>query len=353
MTGIGRSGTSFAAKVLSEAGACLKGDWFNEDIKAGMEFDSMALLNNEIMHGNAGSVDGAISNLGIENIKPLLGSGTFFKDPRFVLTFNEWMESDYEIEHIVYCKRDYREIYESSIKSGHGLAGDLEAGIVILSFSGFVSCFSYIEKSFFQTVKRAGIPVTVLDYPRSVLEFSEIEKLGPLVDVNNLKDAWEKVRNPENIRKPNHEFSSIPNVQDVFNIRISELNQLIAGRDQIIAQKDQAIAQKDRAIVEHEHAISERDQALAQKDQAITEYELAIFARDHAIAGHEHALSERDQAIAVLDNLLKERERKIAEYESKVIFIPGLKKLDRVFRKKFRDPVKGFISNVLSSKRGC
>jgi len=289
ITGIGRSGTSFTARVLSEAGARFNSVWFDKDIKAGMEADVMAYLNNEIMHNKAASVDEAIANLGIEDIRKDLVKGIFIKDPRFLLTVNEWLESEYDIEHIIYCRRDYREIYESSATSGHGIAGNPEEGIVILTYSGFVTCFSYMEKRFFETAKRSGVPVTVLDYPKSVLDFSEIEKLGALVDPGKLKDAWEKVRNPDKLREPNAEFSSI---WDIISNNLKE--------------------------------ISELEQALAEKDGFIESQKLRY------------------------ENIIAKQQSVMAKYESRIVYIPWLKNLERSVRKKIIYPVKNMFKGSKS-----
>lgn len=274
ITGIGRSGTSFTAKVLNEAGACFKGAYFDNSIKAGMESEPMARLNNEIMFGRASTVEEAISSLGIEDFKTELEDGVFFKDPRFILTLSEWLESGYNIEHIIYCSRDYREIYQSSLASGHGMAGDPDAGIVILSYTGFVTCFSYMEKMFFRIAKQAGVPITFLYYPRSVLDFAEFEKLGSLFDLKSLKDAWLKVRKPAGLRIIGSDTSESSGLPDISNLNSAALTKAISQLEQTIASKDRAIAM----------------------------------------------------------------------YESKFIYMPWLKRMGRNIRKRFLKPVKGCLS---------
>ncbi|MGC2423710.1 MAG: hypothetical protein WA666_05080 [Nitrospirota bacterium] len=199
ITGIGRSGTSFTAKVLSDAGANLKGDWFDEKIRAGMEYKKVAEINNLLIQGSASSLDMAISRLGQSEIKSELSGSVIIKDPRFVLTLDLWLAAGTDVEHIVYCARDYKEIFDSSLKTGVGGVGDVSNGVFIPTFNGAKVYFTYLERMFFKLAKDHGIPITTVNFPLSAENFSEFEKLAFLADKERLRNSWEKLRRPREI----------------------------------------------------------------------------------------------------------------------------------------------------------
>jgi hypothetical protein len=196
VTGLGRSGTSFTAKVLSEAGARFMGEWFDENIKAGMEYPKVAAINNLLRTGGAYSIDEAISKLGMPEIKSELSEGVIVKDPKFVLTLDFWIKSGINIEHIVYCSRDYKQIFKSSIKSGRGSVGDVKA-VFIPTFYGANVYFTFLERMFFKITSDAGIPVTRVHFPESTKDWAEIEKLSFIAGREKLKEAWERCKRPE------------------------------------------------------------------------------------------------------------------------------------------------------------
>jgi hypothetical protein len=212
VTGAGRSGTSFTAKVLCEAGANFKGDWYDDKIRAGMEHPKVANLNKLLRAGSASSLEEAVSMLGIPEIKSELSGGVVIKDPKFMLTLDLWLAGGYEIEHIIYCARDYKEIFDSSMKSGRGGIGDIN-GLFIPTYESARIYFTYLERTFFNQAKAAKIPVTIISFPKSAQDFSEIEKLAFLVDKKNLRDAWEKVRTPEKIGS---QTEKIPKQDEAF-----------------------------------------------------------------------------------------------------------------------------------------
>lgn len=200
ITGIGRSGTSFAAKLLDDAGANFKGSWYSTEVNAGMEYNEVVRVNQEIYHGRAKSVKEAITGLGFARLEEELGRGVMVKDPRFLMTIREWLDSGFDVEHIIYCRRKYEDIYRSSLKSGAGLGGFGPDAISITSFSGFNACFSFAEKMFFYAAEQKGVPVTIIDFPKSLNDFSEVRKLSAFVSIEKLQGSWGRVRNPDYAR---------------------------------------------------------------------------------------------------------------------------------------------------------
>ena len=206
ITGLGRSGTSFTAKVLSEAGANFKGDWYDEAIKAGMEYSDVVQINQLLRTGEAASFDESVRHAGVGDIKSKLRDGVIIKDPKFMQTLDFWIESGINIEHIIYCSRDYREIYDSATRSGRGNIGGMDG---IYTFQGAQIYFTYLERTFFKQAAFSNIPVTRISFPKSVNDFSEIEKLSFVVGSANLKKAWEKTRNRNRVS------GNVENIADV------------------------------------------------------------------------------------------------------------------------------------------
>lgn len=196
ITGLGRSGTSFTAKVLCEAGAVFKGDWYNETIKAGMEHPKIVAINEFLRTGYAPSFNEAIRQAGASEIKSELKEGIIIKDPRFMQTLDFWIESGINIEHIIYCSRDYREIYDSAVRSGRGNIGGIGG---IYTFQGAQVYCVHLERTFFRQAAFSNIPITKICFPKSVNDFSEIEKLSFIASRENLKKAWEKTRDQSKI----------------------------------------------------------------------------------------------------------------------------------------------------------
>lgn len=244
ITGIGRSGTSFTAKVLCEAGVNFKGDWFDEKIKAGMEYDKVADLNNRLMKGLAASLDEAISQGGVPEIKSELSGGVVVKDPRFILTLDFWLSAGFRIEHIIYCARDCGEVYDSSVKSGCGIGGDLISGINILSYEGFKIFSSHAERIFLNLAARFGVPVTTIWFPKSVVDFSEMEKLEFLADRERLKEAWERSRKPDMVGSKAGQITELNDKQKLFNAfaKLSQKEQQTRHMEQQIRHMEQQIA---------------------------------------------------------------------------------------------------------------
>ncbi len=196
ITGIGRSGTSFTAKVLCEAGAALKGDWYDETVKAGMECPKTVRINELLRLGAASSFDEAVCQAGVGDIKSEFQDGVIIKDPKFMQTLDFWIESGINIEHIIYCSRDYREIYDSAIRSGCGNIGGVTG---IYTFHGAQVYCTHLERIFFRQAAFSNIPVTTIYFPKSVKDFSEMEKLSFIAGRENLKNAWEKTRNQSKV----------------------------------------------------------------------------------------------------------------------------------------------------------
>ena len=266
ITGIGRSGTSFTAKVLCEAGVDFKGNWFDEKIKAGMEYDKVADLNNRLMKGLASSLDEAIAQSGAPEIKSELSGGVVVKDPRFILTLDFWLSAGFRIEHIIHCARDYREVYDSSTKSGCGIGGDLISGINILSYEGFKIFSSHAERIFFRLAAKSGIPVTTIWFPKSVNDFSEVEKLGFLVDRERLKEAWERTRRPDMVGSKAGQITEADDKQKLFNAyaKLGQKEQQIRHMEQRIADINLELGLKEEQLDRRADEINQLTKELSE-----------------------------------------------------------------------------------------
>lgn len=136
ITGSGRSGTSFVAKIINQleglAGASLV---WEEDVRAGMEEKAIVDLNKDLFEWNGikrpysdvwlndHQIAYAKAEIANSNFVGLLNTdweGKWVKDPLFSKTLKIWLEMGVHVEHIIVCTRNPHDSMASAKRTNRG-----------------------------------------------------------------------------------------------------------------------------------------------------------------------------------------------------------------------------------------
>lgn len=176
ITGVGRCGTSFMARVFKNLGYDVRGNWY-EKRRAGFEDPDVIKINEGILKGEDHRAQ----------IKAI--SGKVVKDPRFVTsakTLDQWKIRDL---FVIYMQRNPLEIVKSQKNNPE---------MNTPTYRCFPELITQKETEFFDKLRELKIPHRVFEFPK-ILDNCEntIKTLEPLTGktADEIKLAWEKTIN--------------------------------------------------------------------------------------------------------------------------------------------------------------
>ena len=134
ITGVGRSGTSFLARLYRELGFDPGGRWL-PTMRAGYEDDEVVEANELVAHDlgvrflagpspdrfdmiEPGRVASTVKRHG-ERLRTIAGEHVVVKDPRFCWTMPVWLQARAAIEHVVLSTRSMDAVIASRRAAGH------------------------------------------------------------------------------------------------------------------------------------------------------------------------------------------------------------------------------------------
>lgn len=136
ITGSGRSGTSFVAKIIDQVqGLAGSGLLWEPDVRAGMEEKAIVDLNKTLFEWNGikrpysdvwmndhqiAYAKAEIAGAGYVDQLNLEWQGKWVKDPLFSKTLKIWLEMGLQVEHIIVCTRNPHDSMTSSKRTNRG-----------------------------------------------------------------------------------------------------------------------------------------------------------------------------------------------------------------------------------------
>lgn len=166
ISGTGRSGTSFTARLLSFLGHSLgRGPRIGHRKAgrglAGGEDAQIAGINKALV--NSLPVDPSLLR-GVASCKDAV------KDPYFCYTLNCWAEAGAKIDLVVVCWRDFTEAAASAVKTGLALVGPGvgRRAAAELSLAQATELFEERYAQLMRAIETHDLPYTKIEFPRSV-----------------------------------------------------------------------------------------------------------------------------------------------------------------------------------------